>query len=253
MITDADNTLALHFAATRQLDGQGDWLDVRRRARRDPRGHRRIFVLAAIAAVLLIASTATLAVGGTLHDLFFGRPAPPLIKKAFVQQNKMSRQMRDWQRLHGERPASVLPQIDAARAHGVVAVKTPDGPLTLWAAPAIGGTQQCWFVDFDADQHRGRRSAIGSGSCEQAPAPPSKIQWGYEWTITHPTLKELAGRLYVDAATLVVSAPGSRPRRIPVIHRFFVAAFPRAVKTPRRLVALDNDGRVVARYAAQGS
>lgn len=250
MITDADNTLALHFAATRQLDGQCDWLDVRRRAR-DRRGRRRIFVLSAIVAVLLIASTAALAVGGTLHDLFFGRPAPPLIKKAFVQQNQMSRQMRDWQRLHGEPPVSVLPQIDVARAHGVVTAKTPDGPLTLWAAPAIGGTQECWFVDFDADQHRGRRSAIGSGSCDQAPAPPSKIQWGYGWTITHPTLKEFAGRLYADATTLVVSAPGSRQRRIPVVHGFFVAAFPRAMKTPRRLVALDDDGRVVARYVAQ--
>jgi hypothetical protein len=251
MMTDADNTLALHFAATRRLDGSGDWADVRRRVRRDSRSRSRTVAVAAVLFAAILASTATLAVGGTLHDLFFGKPAPPLIKKEFVQQNKMTREMRKWQRIHGEKPASVPPQIDAAKAHGVLAVKTPDGLLRLWAAPAIGSARECWFVDFAVDQHRNRRSAVGSGSCAETPAPPSKIQWGYGWTITHRTLKELTGRLYVDASTVVVYSPGSRPRRVPVVDGFFLAAFPRATKTPHRLVALDSHGRTVATYTTR--
>jgi hypothetical protein len=44
-----------------------------------------------------------------------------------------------------------MPQADPANAHGVIAVKTPDGLLLLSAAPTKDG-RQCSFIDFAADQ-----------------------------------------------------------------------------------------------------
>jgi hypothetical protein len=249
MMTDADSALALRFAATRQFDDKQDWDDVLRRLTPSSSWRKHRFVLIGVAAALLIGSTATFAIGGTIHDLFFGKPAPPIIKRAFVQQNEASRQMRDWQKAHGTPPPVPVPaNIDVSKAHGVLAVRTPDGLLMLWAAPAADGAE-CYFVDFAADQLHHKRPT-GGGSCLTGAMPPSKMQWGYGWTIAHPTLKELSGRLYVDAATIVVYAPGSRPRRLPVVDRYFLAAFPRSVKTPTRLAALDKHGHVLARYVA---
>ena len=246
-MTDADNALALRFAATRQLDDNQNWDDVLRRLTPSSPSRKPRLVLIGVAVTLIIGSTATFAIGGTIHDLFFGKPAPPIIKRAFVQQNQMSRQMHNWQSAHGTAPPVPVPaQIEVAKAHGVLAVKTTDGLLMLWAAPAADGTE-CYFVDFAADQLH-HKHPTGGGSCPTGPTPPSKMQWGYGWTIAHPTLKELSGRLFVDATTIIVYSSGSRPRRLPVVDRYFLAAFPRTVKTPNRLVALDKRGRVVARY-----
>lgn len=246
MNTDSDRILAAQFATTAKLDFAGDWNDVIRRAHgRRSTPSRRIAIAAAMA-VAGVVLTATLAFGGTLRDLFFGKPAPPPVKHAFAVQNETSLLMRRYLRAHGGGGDAWAPQIDASRAHGVIEVQTADGPLTLWAAPTVAGGRECWFVDFVADLRPGQKTAAGGGSCEERVAPPSKIQWSYGWTRSHPTLKELSGRLYVDASSLEVYSPGSAPRRIPVVHRYFLAAFPEAVRLPSRLVALDVRGHVVA-------
>jgi hypothetical protein len=185
------------------------------------------------------------AFGGAVRDLFFGTPAPPIIKHAFVQQNEMTQLMRNWERTHGGSfPA--MPHVDPAKAHGVTAVKTRDGLLLLWAAPAIDG-RQCWFIDFAADQLHHKR-ATGEGSCDSKQPPPSKFQWGFGWSATHPTLKVLSGRLYVDAAAVVVDFPNRRPSTVPVANRYFLAAFPRSTRTPVKLTAVDRRGHAVATY-----
>jgi hypothetical protein len=57
----------------------------------------------------------------------------------------------------------------------------------------------------------------------------------------------LSGRLYVAAATVLVETPDKRPVRIPVVDRYFLAAFPRSTKIPTRITAFDEHGDVVAR------
>ena len=200
-------------------------------------------VAVAFALLLLLGSAAALA--GPLHDLFFGKPAPPIIKKAFAQQNEMRALMRRWQKAHGL-PVNSPPLVDVTRAHGVIASRTSDGLLLLWAAPHQGGGE-CWFVEFARDQI-GHKRPTGGGSCTEKPIVPSKIRWAYGGSAAHRTLSVLSGRLDTQAVVIRVSFRHGRVRTVPVVDRYFLAAFPRTVGTPVDLVALDAHGRVVASY-----
>jgi hypothetical protein len=242
-MTDADGLLAARFAATRDNEDDGDWSDVLRRRQPRRNSHRRVLLVAV--AVVAVSVPTAIAFGGEIRDFFFGTPAPPIIKGAFGEQNQMRQIMLRWQKAHGVHfPA--MPQVDVAKAHGVIAVKTRDGLLFLWAAPASDG-RQCWFIDFAADQIN-HKHAIGGGSCDAASPPPSKIGWGTEASVVHPKLTVFSGRVYVPA-TAVVATTGRTKRRVMVVDRYFLAAFPRSAKTPTTVIAVDAQGHVVARSA----
>ena len=241
-MTDADGLLAARFAATRDDYDDADWNDVlsRRHRRRD--NHRRGLLVAV--AVIAVGVPTAIAFGGVIRNFFFGTPAPPIIKGAFSNENEMARTMKNWQKTHGVH-FPTMPQVDSARAHGVIAVNTRDGLLFLWAAPTADG-RQCWFIDFAADQLNHRR-AIGGGSCDAASPPPSKIAWSYGGSIVHPTLRVFSGRVYVPA-TAVVATTGETKHRVVVVHRYFLAAFPRGTKTPTKVTAIDAHGHVLATW-----
>jgi hypothetical protein len=243
VITDADGLLAARFGATRDDYDDADWNDVLRRRHPRRNNHRRALFVAV--AVIVVGVPTAIAFGGVIRSFFFGTPAPPIIKGAFSEHNEMQRMMTQWQKAHGLHfPA--MPQVDVAKAHGVIAVKTRDGLLFLWAAPAADG-RQCWFVDFAADQIN-HKHAIGGGSCDRTSPPPSKITWGTEGSVVHPKLTVFSGRVYVPA-TAVVATTGRTKRRVMVVDRYFLAAFPRGAKTPTMVIAVDAHGRVVARSA----
>jgi hypothetical protein len=238
-MTDTDTVLAARFDATRERISDADWSDVVGRA--TTRGNRKRAWLAA-AVVVVVAAPTAIAFAGQLRHLFFGTAAPPIIKRAFVEQNQMSRLMRNWEKTHGQ-SSPAMPYVDPAKAHGVLAVKTADGLLLLWAAPA-DRDRQCWFVDFAADQLNHKR-ATGGGSCDPK-TPPSKMSWGFGWSAGHPTLKVLSGRLYVDAAAVIVHFPNRRPSTVPVVDRYFLAAYARHTRLPTALVAVNAHGQTVA-------
>jgi hypothetical protein len=244
VITDADGLLADRFAATRDSHEDADWSDVLRRrtpGRQVDRG--RVRLVAVAVAVIAVVPTA-IGLAGPLHDLFFGRPAPPIVKQAFAQQNRMARLMHTWQKAHGE-TVPAMPRVETAKAHGVLAVKTHDGLLLLWAAPSSGG-RECWFIDFAADQVNHRRP-LGDGGCDSPTPPASKFAPSFSWSATHPTLKVLSGRLYVDdAVAVIVSFPNHRSATLPVVDRYFVAAYPRSTRVPTKLAAINRHGHVVA-------
>jgi hypothetical protein len=242
-MTDADGLLAARFAATRDDYDDADWSDVlrRRRLRRD----KRVRALLVAVAVIAIGVPTAIAFGGVIRDFFFGKPAPPIIKGAFGNQNQMRELMLRWQKAHGVH-FPVMPRVDVTKAHGVIAVKTRDGLLFLWSAPASDG-RQCWFIDFAADQIN-HKHAIGGGSCDGTSPPPSKIAWGTEGSVVHPKLTVFSGRVYVPA-TAVVATTGRTKRRVMVVDRYFLAAFPRSAKTPTTVIAVDAQGHVVARSA----
>ena len=248
--------LALDDLVPSFADEQPDWADVVARSTHTTRPrttpswprHSRRAVAVGLAFVLVAGSAVALA--GPVHDLFFGKPAPPIIKKAFTQHNEMRARMRQWQKAHGI-PVYSLPLVDVANAHGVMAAKTPDGLLLLWAAPTKTGGQ-CWFVEFAADQV-GHTRPRGGGSCTEKPVASSTIRWSTEWTAAHPTLNVLSGRLVTNAAVVRVWSRHGKARTIPVIDRYFLAAFPRALGTPIRLTALDRKGHVVANYSGPHS
>jgi hypothetical protein len=241
-MTDADGLLAARFAATRDNEDDGDWNDVLRR--QAPRRGKHFRPLLVAVAVAVVGVPTAIAFGGGIRNFFFGTPAPPIIRGAFGEGNQMRRMMQQWQKAHGVHfPA--MPQVDVTKAHGVIAVKTHDGLLFLWAAPASEG-RQCWFIDFAADQLNHRR-AIGGGSCDGTSPPPSKINWSYGGSIVHPTLRVFSGRVYVPA-TAVVATTGDTKHRVMVVDRYFLAAFPRNTKTPTKITAIDAHGNVLATW-----
>jgi hypothetical protein len=243
MQTEPYALLAYRVAATGDLDDDQDWRDVVRKVR--PNRTRRRAVLVLIALAVVVVPTA-ISFGADLRGLFFGKPAPAPVKQTFADGNAMRQQMARFLKQqkrteHGQIP----PKVDPTLAHGVVAVHTRYGFLYLWAAPAADG-RQCWLVGFAQNQH-GRR-ATGGGSCDGTEPPASKIVWSYGWSISEPALDVLNGHLYVDARAVKVSFPGREPKLVPVTHRFFLAAFPRATRVPTKLQALDAHGHVVAEF-----
>jgi hypothetical protein len=247
MLTDADTLLATRFAAICDETDDSDWNDVLRR--RAPRRRPSTRALVAVAVAIAVGIPTALAFGA-VRDFFFGTPAPPLIKSAFAGDNAMRALMKKYARAHDSQIA-LPPVVNGAKARGVMAVSTSDGPLTLWAAPATGG-KQCWFVDFENDLI-GHRRATGGGGCDSSPTPPSKIDVGWGWSAEHPTLKVLSGRLYVKAVSLDVTATDNKTHvtktyRVPVVHGYFLGAFPRSLHSPKRVVARNAAGRIVLTF-----
>jgi hypothetical protein len=247
MLTDADTLLATRFAAIRDETDDSDWNDVLRRCA--PRRRPSTRALVAVAVAIAVGIPTALAFGA-VRDFFFGTPAPPLIKSAFAGDNAMRALMKKYARAHDSQIA-LPPVVNGAKARGVMAVSTSDGPLTLWAAPATGG-KQCWFVDFENDLI-GHRRATGGGGCDSSPTPPSKIDVGWGWSAEHPTLKVLSGRLYVKAVSLDVTATDNKTHvtktyRVPVVHGYFLGAFPRSLHSPKRVVARNAAGRIVLTF-----
>ena len=250
MITDADTHLAARFAAIRDETDDSDWSDVLRRRTPPRRPYARALV--AVAVVIAVGIPTALAFGA-VRDFFFGTPAPPVIKSAFAGDNKMRALMLKWARLHHQKIVETPPVVNGAKAHGVIAVSTSDGPLALWAAPATGG-KQCWFVGFENDQI-GHRRATGGGGCDSQTVPTSKIDLGFGWSAEHPSLKVLSGRVYVKAVTLDVTATDNQTHvtktyRLPIVHSYFLAAFPRSLHAPKKVVARDAAGHVVLTFTA---
>jgi hypothetical protein len=245
--------LALDDLIPSFADEQPDWAGVIVRSTQSASGPPRLRArhtrrTLALAFLLLLLVGSAVAFAGRVHDLFFGKPAPPIIKRAFMQQNQMRSQMRQWEKAHGH-PLNSLPRVNAGRAHGVMAAKTQDGLLLLWAAPATGGGE-CWFVEFAADQLDHNRPT-GSGSCSRAPAAPSTVRWASEWSAAHRTLTVLSGRLDTDADAVRVRLRHGAVRTIPVVDRYFLGAFAHTLGAPVRLTALDAKGHVVARSSVR--
>lgn len=248
MITDADTLLATRFAAIRDETDDSDWNDVLRRCA--PRRRPATRALVALAVAIAVGIPTAFAFGA-VRDFFFGTPAPPLIKGAFAGDNTMRALMVWWARAHHQKLMATPPIVNGAKAHGVTAVSTSDGPLALWAAPATGG-RQCWFVAFENDLI-GHRRATGGGGCDSSPTPPGKIDVGWGWSAEHPTLKVLSGRLYVEAVSLDVTATdnethATKTYRLPVVHSYFLGAFPRSLHSPTKVVARNAAGRIVLTF-----
>jgi hypothetical protein len=247
MITDADGQLAARFAAIRDNTDDSDWADVLRR--RPARRSTPTRLLVAVLALIVVGIPVSLAFGG-VRAFFFGTPAPPIVKRAFSEQTAMFKMLEKWERAHHAHTIITPPNVNGKKAHGVIAVRTPDGPLLLWAAPA-GHGRECWFIDFARDQV-GRKQPLGGGACDGVP-PQQKIGWDYGESSEHPTLKVISGRLYVNAVSIDVTASNKdtgkiKTYRLPVVQRFFLAAFSRSTKTPTRLVARNAQGKVVATF-----
>jgi hypothetical protein len=195
------------------VDAREGWEDVLDRARRSRRRY--------LAAVTLVAALVLTPAAWAIGHAFEGKPAPPAIKAGF----------RDWNRMDARFANSFRrkqPKAIVSKAHGVIQVRTADGPVDLWAAPARGGGT-CYFVGWESDLHGTR--AGGTSSC----VPATEKRWNTEsslhglalsqWTeYTHRSYKVVEGYAYGGAKTIRVTYSNGRTKTLPVVEGLFLGA-----------------------------
>jgi hypothetical protein len=192
-------------------------------------------------ALVLALVVAPVAIAFSRHivDFFEGTPAPDAVRAAFDASNRAA----DAAVRKGF--AAKFPNVDIRQAHGVVETQTADGPADLWAAPNDQGGQ-CWFIDFANDQPIGNGQQPGSGGCDPAVPPGSKITWGEFWVVHHSHLVTIYGHLSANAASLKLTLADGSASTIPIVDRFFLTTLSRDARIVD-LSAYDSKGKAVAR------
>jgi len=204
---------------------RADWADVLGRARRTRRGYA---IVGAFAAALVMVPTAV-ALGGRIAGWFEGRPAPPAVRQDFVQFNAAMQRMSAYLAKSGF--ARKTPQAIAARAHGVLALRTADGPVYLWAAPRRGGGS-CWLLQL---------GSLTNAACDQT--------WPSSERLTFSTFggtlisgQFIYGQALGAAASVVVNLSDGETTKLPVVEGLFMGAFPKHVH-PLEVAAYDASGK----------
>jgi hypothetical protein len=213
------------------------------------RSWRGVLVIAVAVAALAGAGVSIAARVGA----FEGTPAPPAVTGVFRQINGTAG-------AGVKAGLSKFPQAEVSKAHGVIEVQTPDGPIDLWAAPDDQGGQ-CVFMDF-ANSSPGEDGAQPGGSaCYQSSPTASNIdfaQFGFPPPpgSPEPHLKEcdrgialcrvaISGVVYVSAATVQVTLDDGSRMTLPVVEHLFLGSLAHPTKIVK-VAAFDADGNQVA-------
>jgi hypothetical protein len=178
----------------------------------------RLAVAALVAGLVLV--PAALAFGARLADWFHGKPAPASIRQDFVKFNADMQQMAGTSAKAGF--VRKAPQAIAARAHGVLALRTSDGPVYLWAAPRRGGGI-CWLAQFAA------KESLFTSSCDEMWPPGRRLTFGTFGGALFPSEQFIFGRALGGAAKVVVALSNGEKANLPVVEGLFIGAFPRHV------------------------
>ncbi len=198
-----------------QPEAEADWDGVLRRA---GVRSRRYVVALALAAALVLAPAAW-----AITRAFEGTPAPPSVKSNFQLSNEMAAK---FPKTFGRK----FPKAIVSKAYGVIQVKTADGPLDLWAAPARGGGT-CDFVGWQSDLNHAH--AAGGGTCYPATAKLNNAQssssahnldfgtWG---DYKHRNYKIVNGYAYGAATTVRVTLSNGHTKTLPVVEHLFLGA-----------------------------
>jgi hypothetical protein len=212
-----------------------DWNGIIRRARRS----RRRRVALGVVVCALVAAPGAVAI---VHA-FQGTPAPQSISNAFRTGNDMADLANTYAAQTGF--AAHEPHSIASTAHGVLQVQTPDGAVDLWAADNDEGGI-CYLVNWEADGSSPSGTAYAGGSCDGR-EPPSQLAVGWEWSANHPNYKVLAGRVFVDASTLVVDLDDGTSVTLPVVEHLVLGVVD-AKERPISVRALAADGSQLASF-----
>ena len=228
-----DDMLDALIPAVEQLP---DWDGVLQRARRAH--HRRVALFVAMAALVIVPAAYAVV------RAFEGTPGPPQIRAGFRSWNReASLVTQRGFRVH-------VPHAIVASAHGVLQVQTSDGPLDLWAARSDAGGI-CWFVDYESDL-RPHGPPAGGGSCDQGHGPPGRLTYELDWTIAHPTLETLLGRVYTGASIVRITLSNGSTVSLPVVEGLYLASVPNHTRI-RRADAFDAAGKKVASFSVPGA
>jgi hypothetical protein len=199
---------------------------------------RRHYALAGAALVALLLVPTAVALRGQIADLFQGTPAPPEVSTTFANFNRSA------DATIREGFAQQAPHADVSKAHGVIEIPTADGPQDLWAPPNDQGGL-CWFIDFANDRF-GPNGHPGFGTCDTSTRPPSNIEFeGPAWTLAHPSLYTVDGRVYVDSATVQLTLADGSTSTVPVVEGLFLGSLDKGAKVTQ-VTAYDKSGIKVA-------
>lgn len=241
-MTDHESLMASRFAALATRD-RGDWLDVRRRARRMHRRRPALVLAAALAAVVVV--TPAFGIGGRLLDLIQGPPAPPEVQTYFAANDGTREKMFAYAEAAGEKLHDRFSPVIASEARGVFAIESPDGPIYLWAAPT-GDGRQCWLIQAGTENVAG--SPRGLGGCDGPVGQPSAMSPGVWRPAERPDIEIVHVRIYDDAITRIeVELESASPIPLPLVAGYALGT----VAKEERIVAIvgrSADGEEVARF-----
>jgi hypothetical protein len=191
-------------------DAEADWDEVLRRA---GVRNRRYLVVLVVVATLVLAPAAW-----AITQAFRGKPAPSSIKSYFQEANKFDAKIA--KALGRKEPKAIV-----SKAHGVIQVKTADGPIDLWAAPARGGGT-CDFVGWQSNLNHAHPA--GGGSCYPATAALAKAEhnlvWGGWGDYQHRNYTVVNGYAYGGATTVRVTLSNGKTTTLPVVEHLFLGA-----------------------------
>lgn len=219
-----------------QPDADADWDEVLRRA--GVRSHRYLVALVVVATLVLAPAA------WAITHAFQGKPAPASIKSYFQESNKSRAVFA--KTLGRKEPKAIV-----SKAHGVIQVKTADGPIDLWAAPARGGGT-CAFVGWQSDLNHAH--ATGMGDCYRATAALAKaannLVWGSWGDYQHRNYKIVNGYAYNGATTVRVTLSNGKTTTLPVVEHLFLGALHQSTHWRQRpkLVSIttrDGHGHIV--------
>jgi len=186
---------------------------------------------------VLIVIPAALAGGPPLFDHFFGTHAPAPVTRSFARWDE---EMRS----DAVKGFSAYPVL-AARAVGVEAIDSPEGPIYLWVAPRIGGASsaECRLVQF-GDTAAGGVTDAGTSCDTGAPASGSGVEVDLYYNAEHPSLLVLAGRAPAGTRSITINLAHGVVD-VPAVRGYYLAAVP-ASSAPNQVTAVDVSGTPIA-------
>jgi hypothetical protein len=217
-----------------QPDAEPDWEEVRRRAGVRSRRY--------LAAVVVVAALVLAPAAWAITQAFQGKPAPPSVKSFFRTSNEMS--VRIAKALGRREPRAIV-----SKAHGVIQVRTADGLLDLWAAPARGGGT-CQLVAWEPNPSHPHTSE--SGGCYAATAERSthNLDWSTGGDYWHRNYNVVTGYAYGDATTVRVTLSNGSTKTLPVVEHLYLGALHQSIHWRRRpkivsIAARNAQGHVI--------
>jgi len=197
------------------------WQDVLARARRS---RRRYVAALVVALALLLAPTAW-----AIAQAFQGQPAPHSVKSFFQTSNEMNARI-------AKALGKAAPRAIVSKAHGVIQVKTADGPIDLWAAPARGGGT-CTLVAWEPNPSHPQTAKSGTcypATTNNAESSGHNLAWSSGGDYWHRNYNVVTGYAYGDATTVRLTLSTGHTKTLPVVEHLFLGLLRQSVHWRQR-------------------
>jgi hypothetical protein len=219
-------------------------------------------VLVIATALVALVVPAALAFGGQIVDFLGGEPVPTTVSQTFSEWNQMFA-------MQGRQPSlgvfAKTPFALSGPAHGVLELRTPAGPVSLWAAPE-GDGGNCFMLQAHVPPQSASDQGIrAAGTCDsQLPHdlyahPDIVLPWAVAFRSLDPNVVFVVVRVYSAPSVEIRFTDGST-QELQIVDGFALAAVPAGEvsrDSAALVIAKDVDGTTLAedqlQYAASAS